>query len=300
MLDRVLFVTNSKYSETEMKTDINKIIQKIDSLTPMPAVTSKIMEIAGDPDGSIADLTDVLQYDAELTSNVLKICNSTYYGLTVKVDSAKQAISLLGMNRVLEMVLLANTGENMIKVQQGYGLERGDLWKNSVATALVSRSIAENKKDTDQFRVYTASLIKDIGKVIIDSYVGKSIKKIQHLVDKKGYGFDQAEAAVIGIDHATLGGIIAEKWHFSPQMIFMISNHHLNEKTARDDVETSIVYLADTISRMVGIGIGADGLAYKVYEDIFDKLGVSEEDVQQIMADFKVSLNMAGRLLLSL
>ena len=83
-------------------------------------------------------------------------------------------------------------------------------------------------------------------------------------------------------------------------MIFMISNHHLNEEAARKDVETSIVYLADTVSRMVGIGIGADGLAYKVYEDIFDNLGVSEEDVQQIVADFKVSLNKADRLLLSL
>ena len=283
-----------------MAPNINAIIQKIDTLTPIPATTNKIMEIAGDPDGALTDLADVLQYDAELTANLLKLCNSTYYGLTVKIDSARQAISMLGLDQVLEMVMIANTGKNLLTSQKSYDLRRGELWKSSVATALVSKSIAENKKNTNKFRVYTASLIKDIGKVVIDMYVGDYLKKIQYLVAKKGYGFDQAEQAVLGIDHAQLGGIVAEKWNFSPKMTFMINNHHLNDASAREDVETCIVYLADTISRMVGIGVGSDGLAYKFYEDIFDNLGVSEADIQHFMAEFQMSLNKAERLLVSL
>jgi len=283
-----------------MAININSIVQEIDTLTPIPATSNKVMEIAGDPDGALNDLVDVLQYDAELTANLLKLCNSTYYGLTVKIDSARQAISLLGMDQILEMVMIANTSKNLLRAQKGYDLQRGELWKNSVATALLSKSIAEDKKDTDKFRVYTASLIKDIGKVVIDTYVGNSIKKIQHLVVKKGYGFDQAEQAVLCIDHAKLGGIVAERWNFSSKMIFMISNHHLNDANARKDVEICIVYLADTIARMVGIGVGADGLAYKFYEDIFDNLGVSEAYVQHFMAEFQLSLNKAERLLVSL
>ena len=283
-----------------MAFNIHSIIQNIDTLTPIPAIANKIMEIASDPEGALSDLADVLQYDAELTTNLLKLCNSTYTGLTVKVDSARQAISLLGMDQVLEMVLLANTGKNMLKAQQGYGLARGELWKNSVATALLSKAIATDKRETDKFRVYTASLIKDIGKVIIESYVGRFIQRIQNLVDKKGYSFDQAEETILGIDHAKLGGMIAEKWNFSSKMVFMIRNHHLNEAAARSDVETAIVYLADTVSRMVGIGIGADGLAYKVYQDIFDNLGVSEKELQRIISDFHLYLNKAERLLVSL
>lgn len=287
-------------AEPKMAININAIIQEIDTLTPIPATTNKIMEIAGNPDGTFNDLADVLQYDAELTANLLKLCNSTYYGLTVKVDSVRQAISLLGLDQILEMVLIANTGQNMLKAQWGYDMARGELWKNSVATAMISKSIATCQKQVEKYRVYTASLIKDIGKVIIDSFVGKSIRKIHRLVVKKDIGFDQAERAVLGIDHAELGGIIAEKWNFSSKMIYMISNHHLNKADARKDVETSIVYLADTIARMVGIGVGADGLAYKFYDDIFDSLGVSEEDIQNFMIEFKLSLNKAERLLFSL
>ena len=283
-----------------MAINIKSILQNIDTLTPIPAIANKIMEIASDPEAALSDLADVLQYDAELTANLLKLCNSTYTGLTLKVDSVRQAISLLGMDQVLEMVLLANTSKNMLKAQQGYGLGRGELWKHSVATALLSKAIAADKKDTDKFRVYTASLIKDIGKVIIESHVGRFIQRIQNLVDKKGYSFDQAEETILGIDHAKVGGIIAEKWNFSSKMIFMIRNHHLNEAAARSDVETAIVYLADTISRMVGIGIGADGLAYKVYEDIFDNLGISENELQRIISEFHSYLNKAERLLVSL
>ena len=153
--------------------NIDEITKKIDNLTPLPQITNRVMEIAESPDGSVSDLADVIQYDAAITANLLKICNSAYFSLPRHVNSVHQAISLLGLNQVVELILIKNVGNNLLNDQKGYNLDKGELWKHSVATALVSKTIAENKKVSDKYLVYTATLLKDIGKVIMESYVGR-------------------------------------------------------------------------------------------------------------------------------
>ena len=95
--------------------------------------------------------------------------------------------------------------------------------------------------------------------------------------------FREAESRIIGIDHSELGGLVAEKWNFSPKMVYIIRNHHLTDKKTRDDFETCIVYLADTLCMMSGIGVGADCMAYKIDKDIIKSFNLSEKELQEIM-----------------
>ena len=276
---------------------VDDIIKRIDALAPLSKVINRVLDIANDPEGPISELAAIVQYDLTLTANVLKLCNSAYYGFPVHVDSINHAVKLLGANKIVDLAVIGGVGKNLSKAQKGYDLKRGELWKHSVASALLAKSFSEkNHPDSDKFIVYTASLLKDIGKVVIDGYVRRAFAKIKSLVDIKGYSFDEAETEVIGINHADLGGLIAERWNFSPKMIFLIRNHHLGDPDSRKDLETVIIYLVDTVSRMAQAGIGADSLAYRVYDDIFGRLGVSETDVKELMTEFNLKLNIAERL----
>ncbi len=281
--------------------NIEGIIDRIEALKPISPVVHRILDIAGRPDGSVAELVEVVQYDPALTANLLKMCNSAYYGLPVHVDSVHHAVSLLGTNEVIELVMMKGAGESLLREQKGYGLQRGALWKHSVASALLARSFAAgSSRSSDRFLLYTASLLRDIGKVVIEDHVGRSLSKIRRMVEKKEVGFDQAEQEVLGIDHAKLGALIAEKWRFSPRMVYLIGNHHLSDPASRSDFEAVIVYLADTVSQMALAGIGADNLAYRVYGEVFGDLGVCQDDLQRLSAEFHANLHVAERLLLSL
>lgn len=273
------------------------LVKKISNLKPIPPIANRIMELAGDPDSALSDLMELISYDTAVTANLLKICNSAYLGLAVPVDSVQQAVSLLGSKQIIELVLLNTVSENLLDAQQGYQLDTGELWKRSVASALVSKSIARRHNVDDIFFTYTAALLKDIGKVVMDTLVEKSLGKIRFLVTQKGCSFDEAEKEVIGIDHASLGGIIAEYWKFSPQLTFIIKNHHMTNESARTDVETSVVYLSDIVAMMVGAGIGADGLAYKFYEDIFSELHVTATELQGFLLEYNAAYRKAESLL---
>ncbi len=280
---------------------IDQILKDIDNLTPISKVTHRIMEMANDPNGSITDLAEMVECDTILTANVLKLCNSAFYSLAVHVDSVNHAVNLLGIDRVVELALIGSFGKSMSSAQKGYDLKAGDLWTYSMASAMLAKSFAEaNCPNTDKYLIYTAALLKDIGKVVIEGYVGRARSKITALVEKKGCSFDEAEKQVLGIDHACLGGLIAKKWLFSPKMVFLIENHHLGNAVAKEHLDAAIIYTTDTVSRMACVHIGVDCLAYRMYDEIFDRFGISEQDMKELMSMFQANLNMAKRLFSSL
>jgi putative nucleotidyltransferase with HDIG domain len=265
---------------------IKELIKEIDNLKPIPAVVNQIMAVAEDPNSSAADIAEMVLYDPVITANILRLCNSSYYALPRRVDSVQDAITMLGVDQVIDMVLMKSGAANLIKSQEGYGLHEGELWKQAVSSALIARDLAEKKGSTHKQLVFTAALLKDIGKVILDRFVGGAFMKIDDLVQNKGYTFKEAEKKVIGIDHAELGGLVAEMWDFSPKMVSMIRNHHLNDEAGRDDLETQILYVADNVCMMMGIGGGVDGLAYRFHRDVLEKLGITPLDLQEIIASF--------------
>jgi putative nucleotidyltransferase with HDIG domain len=276
---------------------IKELIKEIDNLKPIPAVVNQIMAVAEDPKSSMADIAEIILYDPVITANILKMCNSVFYNFPRPVDSVQDAITFMGVNQVIDMVLMKSGAANLVKSQEGYGLHEGELWKQAVSSALIAKDLAEKKGSVHKQLIFTAALLKDIGKVILDRFVGGSFKKIDDLVKNKGFSFKEAEKKVIGIDHAELGGLVAEMWAFSPKMVSMIKNHHLNDPAARDDLETQILYVADNVCMMMGIGGGEDGLAYRFHKDVLVKLGITPLDLQEIIASFGSEMKRVEELL---
>jgi HD-like signal output (HDOD) protein len=277
-------------------TDINKILKQVKELQPIATMVHKVLAFAADPDGSIVDLVHLVEHDPAITANLLRICNSAYMGLAVKIDSIQQAVTMLGLQQVVELVLAQNLSGNLTKAQEGYQMEKGDLWKQSVAAAMVARTLAERRDIMALPAIYTAALLKDIGKVILHEYVADKLGKIQNLVKTKRYSFIEAEQACIGMDHATLGGIVAKEWNFSPHMVYMIANHHLHNPEARNDPATATLYLADMVAMMVGTCTGIDRLAYHAYEDIFDDFFLAKDELKALMLTYNGFLKGAQRL----
>lgn len=276
---------------------VTELIDGISELTPMPQVASQILTLVEDPNASMASLAELVRFDPSLTATVLKTCNAAYFGLPRRVDSVHDAINLLGLDKVVDIVLLKGSVANLTRHQAGYGLHEGELWKQAVASALIAKALADKIKTASKHLVFTAALLKDIGKVILDRFVAGSIQKINHLVVNNGCSFREAEKRVIGVDHAELSGLVARKWQFSERLVSIIANHHLADPSARQDQATAIVYLADTVCMMIGIGGGVDGLAYRFYDGVLAQMNIRDVDLQEIIADFGASMGQVEELL---
>lgn len=270
--------------------DIQKIIKGIAVLKPIPHVVHKIMAITEDPDSGMSDLSEVIFYDTMVTANLLKAANSAYYGSAKKFDSIHQAIVFLGMDEVVDLVLLNSSAENLNRSQKGYGLAAGELWRYSIASALLARKLAKAKALDNVHLVFTAALLKDIGKVVLEQYVKDGFEKIKALVSTSRYSFREAEKAVLGIDHAELGALVAREWQFSHEMVDIIGNHHQPQQALLAKTETAVVHTSDVLCMMMGVNGGVDGLSYRFDRDTIESLGMTDVDLQTIIAGFAEDL----------
>ncbi|WP_321494286.1 HDOD domain-containing protein [uncultured Desulfobacter sp.] len=272
-------------------TTLDKMIAEIKDLTPIPAVAALLLDVAEKPDSSMEDIAEIIQYDPIMTVDILKTCNSAYMGLKQPAESIQDAVSMLGIDRIVELALVKSSAKVLTTAPQGYGLAHGDLWRYSIASAIIAKQAAVRLGLKNKSTIFTAALIKDIGKIILEKYVSKDFNKINALVKTQGYSFREAEKKILGIDHAELGALIAKTWQFSPRMIKLIRHHHLSDDSMMKDKEVAAVYLADCICMMMGIGVGADGLSYRFKDQLMKNHGITHSDITKLMAEFGVNMH---------
>lgn len=265
---------------------INAIIDDINTLEPIPQITAQLIEIAQNPDSALKEAAVLITHDATLTANLLRTVNSAHFGLRRKIESVQEAVVMLGLNAIMDVVLLQATAGRLKAAQAGYDLAAGELWHHAAVSAILARKIAEQVAAENVNRIFTCSLLKDIGKLVLNQYVQAAGEEIMRLVCQDEYCFLDAEREVLGIDHAELGGRIAERWNFTPEMSFVIRNHHLPDEKLLDDEAVCIVYLSDCICAMMGIGTGLDGMNYRFSDQVLERLNYGANGLDQLIMEY--------------
>jgi putative nucleotidyltransferase with HDIG domain len=277
-----------------MKID-NRILKSIQALPPFPMTLQKVMKLAGDPDSSLTELVAVIRLDQSITANILRICNSAYFGIRRPVDNVNDAILYMGKKNVLRAVMTAGLSR-YFRTTKGYDVKGGDLWEHAVAVALLSQICAAKTLRTDDPRIFTAAVLHDIGKMVLGEFVHDSWQTIRNLVETQRYSFLEAEEEVIGVNHAELGGEIALIWKFPEEILRAIAFHHRPDQLAEGDSVPWIVYLANQVCHAMGIGLGNDALAYRAVGDVAGRLNLRQGDIENMMAELYQSLQDAREL----
>lgn len=263
----------------------DKIIEKISSFPTLPTMASKLMGLLNDAEITASEIGRVIQYDPALTANLLKAANSAYLGQSRSVDSLSEAFFRLGTKWVYQMSVSSLIYSNLHRPVTGYELSGEALWRHSVAVAQMSDILCMHLNIKDKGVVFTAGLLHDMGKIILGEFVLESFDEIQAIVKKENIPFEKAEKRVIGIDHAEVGGMTAEKWNFPPAIVETIRWHHQPENAKTQTQTIDIVHVADATCLIQGYGIGSDSIQYRLNSDSVDRLNISSKILEQATSE---------------
>ena len=276
---------------------VDTILQSIKELPPFPAVVQRALQLVDDPKASADHVVDVIQYDQSITVSVLKVCNSAYFGLRRTVTSLREALVTIGFNQLVEIILSQESSRFFYGPGKGYELEYGELWKHSVACALLSRLVSKWLNREQKPAHFTAGLLHDIGKVILSKFVKDYFNAIKKLVEEKNLSFCEAEKLVLGIDHAELGGKITEQWNFPNSIVLAVRYHHTPFLTPEEHDVVQLIHLCDLIAMMTGIGGGADGRSYHAYEQVMKQYGLKEKDIERFIVQLDDRFELVNEVL---
>jgi len=262
------------------------IARTLSELPPMPQVAQKARSLLSNENATFNEFARVIETDQSIAMRVLKMANSPYYGQAGKVTSVQQAAAVLGMRTLNELLLLACSGSLMGSELQGYQMDSGDLWKHALATAECARLLAKQNFPGLADTAFTAGLIHDCGKLILDKYI---FERQRYFEDFMNYGqrpFQEAEKQVFGFDHAEIAADVCEKWQMPKNIAATIKYHHSPASGSRGDL-VKIVHAADAIALSSGIGAGIDSMMYDIDEAIMDLFSLNRSDIDRY-------INIAG------
>ena len=230
---------------------ISILISKINSIPTLPTVACKVMEITADPNSSANDLMKVILPDISLSTKLLKMANSTFFGATRGVNSLQHAITVLGFKEVRNLVISAVVFESFMKIEKDGNYDIGKFWKHSFVCGLAAKIIAtELKKVSNEF--FVAGLIHDIGKLVI--YITlpneflKLVKATRHL--KLKFMAFETEKRVIGMTHDEVGMRLLKKWMFPESLLTAIGFHHRLQETEKKSLLPVVVHIADIFAHL--------------------------------------------------
>jgi len=277
---------------------MKEIIKAAENLPPFPDVVWKVVPLIQQM-APVTEIESVIKYDQAITARILSMSQSAYYSRRHSIGTLRDAIVSLGQQDLFQVVMMACSTRYFARnTTGGYDLREGELWEHAVATALAADMLSSRLSRKDRSTVYTAALLHDIGKTVLNLYVGKSYDPIFALVTDNRIPFLDAERHVLGIDHQQLGLHISRQWHFPPKVTTAIGYHHnpLKAKENRDLV--ALIYVANRIVSAMGIGCGVDGFLQPNEDEVFVQLGITTSMVEKVMADVIETLIEAKRFLL--
>ncbi len=276
---------------------VEKILQSISKIPAFPAAVQKVSELLRDDDYSTRDVVKVIQYDQAITANIMKMSNSAYFGSRQRIRTVQEAVVFLGRKYLHSAVLTAGVSR-FFQVSGGGYVEKGkQLWEHSVAVAIMSQILSRQLYKREDPVLYTAALMHDIGKLILGEFVHDACERIEALMKKRNCSFLEAEEEVLGINHAELGGRIADQWNFPPLIRDGIAYHHRPDLLAEEGSVAGLIYLSDQFCLMAGIDGGVDGLAHRGIGSVMKKFQLREVDLERNLILLLDELDQAADLL---
>ncbi len=282
---------------------IKKVIELVRELPTLPMVACKVNTLLGNPHTSACDLAVVIEKDQSITAKILKLVNSALYELPRRVTNITQAIALLGYKNISYIVMTISVFDTVRNISSK-GFDRTKFWLHSIATAIMSKKIAQMSGYKNIDDVFTSGLLHDIGKVFMDGYLHEEFMHIIAAAQEHAVSFHDAEHMLFDIDHTRIGEWIARKWRLPIHIIATVKHHH-QKLEQRNGLSLSsapfidIVRLADIAVKTRKYGHSGDGKGYKpgFTDDMFVRLPVLKTDIKSGLDDLKDELEKSKVLL---
>jgi len=222
-----------------------KIVDEISSIPLYPENLSKLERMITQEDLPLSKIAAVIERDPALTAELLKVINSAQYYLPQKVKTIMNAVSLIGIQGIKNLIL--TLGAQKI-LERRYGKQE-QLWEHAYRCAFYAMTIAKNhdrKELADD--VYIGGILHDIGEIIIRSVDAHLVTQITEYCEEKGIAGNVVERLTLGCSHAKIGGHILRKWNF-PDMIVAAVEYSGQPLIAPDEWKeiVEIVYTADQL-----------------------------------------------------
>jgi putative nucleotidyltransferase with HDIG domain len=278
-----------------------KLIVDADDLGTNPQTLAKLLDVIDNKSVEADKLLPIVEPDMGLTSNLLRLCNSPFYGIRHEVGSVREALVQIGNVPFAKMAFVVSMKKMLQRDLPSYQITMDQAWRHGLMTAIGAAAIMKVIGRPEQSdRAFTAGILHDCGKLLLDHELSGLVAGIPNV---DGHISVKMERELTGFDHAEAGAVIMDHWNFPPLLVHAVRCHH-NPRCAGEYSEVAMaVHVADKISHLKTLGVEYDSTAKTSAYDELIAFGIAVEDLVVIYdllpndTDDMMSLALRGKVM---
>jgi HD-like signal output (HDOD) protein len=236
---------------------ISKLIEDAPAVASLPSVYHRLTEVMNDPYSSAADFGKIVAEDSGLTIRLLRLVNSAFYSMPSRVESVTQALAVVGLEQLHDLVL-ATSVLTMFRDVPPELVDMESFWRHSLATGVACRVMAGQRRMANVERLFVGGLLHDVGRLLI--YIGNpdgARTALERCNETNELLYD-VERETMGYDHATVGRLLLSAWNLPGSLQEPIGYHHDPKKAKRFPIEAAMIHVADITAHALQMGTSGE------------------------------------------
>jgi putative nucleotidyltransferase with HDIG domain len=276
---------------------LDQLVGEGQELPSLPAVFRLVSEQLDDHSYSLEQIGNTLQNDPAITTRILKLVNSSYYGLPGQVTSVTLAVNLLGRERC-KHALIGSVLDGVFEDGENPAFSIQAFWQHSIKTALIARQLADYTDGIEEPEaMFTAGLLHDIGKLLLIERFPEEMLAAEETMIRRRIDELSAELSQVGLTHTAVGEALMKHWGLPDILIECARYHHETVHDGLNRRATHLVYLANRLSAYVPPLDDSETLA--ILDDI-ENWNMGQVSIDQIASACQVADDLVFEVMESL
>lgn len=234
------------------------------------------------PQCSLGTVGESIEKDIDLTSRLLRFANSAYCGFSTRLSTVTEAISLIGIQQVQDLLSASSVIERFSGVS-GDVVDMQSFWKHSLACGIGARLIALERRLPKPDRLFVAGLLHDIGRLALYLESPTVAMKVFELYKKERILLREAEARLLGYDHQNIGEALLRNWKYPPALVLTVGYHHQPAGCEAARVEAAAVHVADHLVNAMRMGSSGERFVPPLNPQAWETLGMTPAQIEPVV-----------------
>jgi len=216
--------------------NIRSLVSRMRTFPIMPSLYSKVVKELQAPTTSAANVAEIIGRDLAMTTKIVQVVNSAFYGLQRQITDLTEAIQILGMETVKSLILAIHAFSQLDKVKPLY-FSIDKIWRHGMAVGTMAKRIVNSETNDDAMaeEAFTAGLLHDIGKIVLASNLDEHYNGAMALARKRQLPPVEVEAEIFGATHAETGAYLLALWGLPNSIVEATALHHFPWKSAKKE-----------------------------------------------------------------
>ncbi|MBL4698190.1 MAG: response regulator [Phycisphaerales bacterium] len=272
------------------RTALKDRLDEMEELRTIPNSITKILEAVDSPESKIEDVADLLKMDQTIAMKIMRVANSIEYARGEQVTTLKDAVIRIGLQELRELI----AGIEIID-QNLCGLDQKLFWDHALSVAVCSAKIAGLSEDIDPELAFTAAVLHDIGRVILQQALPTEYQQVLDTSFKLGVSLELVEKRLLLSDHTSIAQTMLHSWNLPKDLVDAIANHHcpannLSKMCPKNTKIAAIIELSNRIIHAMGVGSSGNKVLSST-EELFELIEIEGMTVESIIDGLEDQIN---------